>query len=267
VYEIKVPGAASTRPLYDVVVTDTLDDNLQYLGFTQTSAPAITDHSVAQGLSFRVDQIPAGQQAVFQVRARVRNVLGAQQGVTINNTAFYTYSNTSGGTTQPAQASGTVTLHVVEPQITITKSANPTTPAAGEAVRYSVTLTASGTTYSSDVFDVTLTDTLGLGLVYAGNPTVTVGGGVSANNTIGAPVITGDGINQAQTLLWSLTNGNADIDIAEGTSVTISYDVRVLTGVLAQALKNSAVAQWTGIDGPSAFERDGRDGIGGLTTT
>jgi len=47
------------------------------------------------------------------------------------------------------------------------------------------------------------------------NPIVTVGGGVSANNTIGAPVITGDGINQAQTLLWSLNNGNADIDIAE----------------------------------------------------
>ena len=264
VYEIKVPGAASTRTLYDVVITDTLDDNLQYLGFTQTSVPAVTDNSVAQGLSFRVDQIPAGQQAVFQVRARVRNVLGAQQGVTINNTAFYTYSNTSGGSRQPAQASGIVTLHVVEPQLTITKSATPTTPAAGEPVRYSVTLTASGATYSSDVFDVTLTDTLGLGLVYVGNPAVTVGGGVSANNTIGAPVITGDGINQAQTLLWSLNNGNADIDIAKGTSITISYDVRVLSGVLAQALKNSAVAQWTGIDNTNAFERDGRDGIGGL---
>jgi uncharacterized repeat protein (TIGR01451 family)/fimbrial isopeptide formation D2 family protein len=158
-----------------------------------------------------------------------------------------------------------VTLHVVEPHIAnITKNANPTTPAAGETVRYSVTLTAIGGTYSSDVFDVTITDTLDLGLIYAGNPTVTVGGGVSANNTIGAPVITGDGINQAQTLLWSLNDGNADIDIAEGTSVTISYDVRVLDGVLAQTLANSAVAQWTGIEGPNAFERDGSDGIGGL---
>ena len=264
-YEIRVPGTVSTRPLYDVVVTDTLDANLEYLGFTQTSGPAVTDNSVAPNLSFRVGQIPAGQQAVFTVRARVRNVLGAQQGIAINNTASYTYSNTPGGATQPALTSGTVTLHVVEPHITsITKSANPTTPAAGEAVRYSVTLTASGTTYSSDVFDVTITDTLGLGLVYAGNPTVTVGGGVSANNTIGAPVITGDSINQAQTLLWSLTNGNADIDIAEGTSVTISYDVRMLGGVLAQAIANSAVAQWTGIDGPNAFERNGTDGIGGL---
>lgn len=264
-YEIRVPGTVSTRPLYDVVVTDTLDANLEYLGFAQTSGPAVTDNSVAPNLSFRVGQIPAGQQAVFTVRARVRNVLGAQQGIAINNAASYAYANTSGGATQPALTSGTVTLHVVEPHITsITKSANPTTPAAGETVRYSVTLTASGTTFSSDVFDVTITDTLGLGLVYAGNPTVTVGGGVSANNTIGAPVISGDSINQAQTLLWSLNNGNADIDIAEGTSVTISYDVRMLSGVLAQAIANSAVAQWTGIDGPNAFERNGTDGIGGL---
>jgi uncharacterized repeat protein (TIGR01451 family)/fimbrial isopeptide formation D2 family protein len=264
-YEIRVPGTVSTRPLYDVVVTDTLDANLEYLGFTQTGGPAVTDNSVAPALGFGVAHIPAGQQAVFTVRARVRNVPGAQQGIAINNTASTTYANTPGGIPQPAQASETVTLHVVEPHITnITKSANPTTPAAGETVRYSVTLTASGSTYSSDVFDVTVTDALGLGLVYAGNPAVTVGGGVSANNTIGAPVITGDGINQAQTLLWSLNSGNADIDIAEGASVTISYDVRVLGGVLAQALANSAVAQWTGIDGPSAFERNGTDGIGGL---
>ena len=264
-YEIRVPGTVSTRPLYDVVVTDTLDENLEYLGFTQTSGPTVTDNSVAPNLSFSVGQIPAGQQAVFEVRARVRNVLGAQQGVAINNTASYTYASASGGATQPALASGTVALNIVEPHIAnITKTANPTTPAAGETVRYSVALTASGTNYSSDVFDVTITDTLGLGLVYAGNPTVTVGGGVSANNTIGAPVITGDGINQAQTLLWSLNDGNADIDIAEGTSVTISYDVRVQDGVLAQTLANSAVAQWTGTDGPNAFERNGTDGIGGL---
>ncbi len=264
-YEIKVPGTVSTRPLYDVVITDTLDANLEYLGFTQTGGPAVTDNSAAPNLSFRVAQVPAGQQAVFQVRARVRNVLGAQQGIAINNTASYTYANASGGATQPALSSGTVTLHVVEPQITnFTKSANPTTPAAGQTVRYSITLTASGTTWSSDVFDVTLTDNLSLGLVYAGNPAVTVGSGVGANTTIGAPVITGDGISQAQRLLWSLGSGNADIDVAKGTSVTISYDVRVANGVLAQALTNSAVAQWTGIDGPSAFERNGSDGIGGL---
>jgi len=258
-YEIRVPGAVSSRPLYDVVVTDTLDENLEYLGFTQISGPAVTDNSASPELSFSVAHIPAGQQVVLELRARVRNVEGVQQGVTINNAASYTYANDPEGTTQPTLTSETVPLNIVEPHIeNITKSAQPTTPATGETVRYSVTLTASGGTYSSDVFDVTITDTLGLGLVYAGNPTV------SADNTIGAPVVTGDGINQAQTLLWSLDEGNADIDIAEGTSVTVSYDVRVGDGVLAQTLANSAVAQWTGIDGPSAFERNGSDGIGGL---
>jgi uncharacterized repeat protein (TIGR01451 family)/fimbrial isopeptide formation D2 family protein len=264
-YEIRVPGTASARPLYDVVVTDTLDGNLEYLGSTQTGGPAVTDNSVAPNLSFSVGQIPAGQQVVFTVRARVRNVLGAQQGVAINNAVSYAYASTSGGATQPALTSGTVTINIVEPHIAnITKTADPTTPAAGENVRYSVTLTTSGGSYSSDVFDITITDTLALGLVYAGNPTVTASGGVSANNTIGTPVITGDGINQAQSLLWSLERGNADIDIVEGTSVTISYDVRIQDGVLAQTLANSAVAQWTGIDGPNEFERNGSDGIGGL---
>jgi len=263
-YEIRVPGEVSDRPLYDVVITDTLDGNLEYLG-TQTGGPAATDNSVAPELSFSVAQIPAGQQAVFTVRARVRNILEAQQGVPMTNTASFTYSDTSGGATKPELTSGTVTVNVVEPHIeNITKSADPTTPAAGETVRYSVMLTASGDNYSSDVFDVMLTDTLALGLVYAGNPTVTVGGGVSANNTIGAPVITGDGTDQPQSLVWSLEGGNADIDISEGTSVTISYDVRVLDGVLAQTLANRVVAQWTGIDGRNDHERNGTDGIGGL---
>jgi uncharacterized repeat protein (TIGR01451 family) len=113
-----------------------------------------------------------------------------------------------------------------------------------------------------DVFDVTLTDTLDLGLIYAGNPTVTVGGGAGADNTIGTPVVTGDGQIQQQILRWSLADGNADIDIAQGESVTISYDVQVLYS--APSLMNNAVAQWTSIDGLDSNERDGSDGIGGL---
>jgi uncharacterized repeat protein (TIGR01451 family)/fimbrial isopeptide formation D2 family protein len=263
VYEITVPGAVTARPLYDVVVTDTLNDNLEYLGFTRISGPSVTDNSVAQDLSFSASQIPANQQAVFRIRARVRNVLTAQQGLAINNTASYTYANSPGGTTQPALDSEAATFRMVEPNIQgISKSANPTTPGPGDTVRYSVTLTASSGTYSSDVFDVTITDNLSLGLVYAGNPAVTIGSGVGADNTIGAPVISGDGINQQQTLLWSPNDGNVDIDIAEGASVTISYDVQVLYS--AQTLTNSAVAQWTSIEGPDNNERDGSDGIGGL---
>jgi uncharacterized repeat protein (TIGR01451 family)/fimbrial isopeptide formation D2 family protein len=265
-YRISVPGAVSTRPLYDVMITDTLDDHLEYLGFNQISGPTVTDNSVAPNLNLSIAQIPAGQQAVIEVRARVVNVIDVQQGVAVNNTAFYTYANSPGGTTRPQLASGTVTFNIVEPHITeITKSANPVAPTAGEIVRYSVSLTASGSAYSSDVFDVTIIDSLGLGLVYAGNPAVTFGAGAGADNSIGAPIITGDGSSTPQILAWSLNGGNADIDIALGTSVTISYDVRVLDSVLAnQTLTNSAVAQWTGIDGLNNYERTGLDGIGEL---
>jgi uncharacterized repeat protein (TIGR01451 family)/fimbrial isopeptide formation D2 family protein len=267
VYQITVPGSLSTNALYDVVITDPLDPNLEYVSASVAgNVVGVTNNSNAIQMNIAITEIPAGEQAVIELRARVRNVMGAQQGVVINNTLSYTYANSPGGTTQPVLTSGTVTLNIIEPDITtITKSANPATATAGEIVSYSITLTANSATYSSDVFDVTLIDNLGLGLVYAGNPAVTIGTGISADNTIGAPVISGDGITQAQTLLWKLNNGNGDIDIGKGTSITISYDVRVLDNVLAsQTLTNSIVAQWTGIDGPSAFERDGTDGIGGL---
>jgi large repetitive protein len=267
-YRITVPGTVSTRSLYDVVITDPLDPNLEYISATVTGVDdtSVNNTSTPTQMYIAIAEIPAGRQAVIELRARVRNAMGAQQGVAINNTVSYTYANSPGGTTQPALSSGTLTVNIVEPHIeTITKSANPTTATAGEIVRYSLTLTASGGIYASDVFDVTLIDSLGLGLAYEGNPAVTVGTGAGAGNTIGAPVITGDGSTASQTLVWSLNSGNADIDIAEDTTVTISYDVRVLDGVLAnQSLTNSVVAQWTSLDGLNNYERNGTDGIGGL---
>jgi uncharacterized repeat protein (TIGR01451 family)/fimbrial isopeptide formation D2 family protein len=267
VYQITVPGTLSTSAMYDVVITDPLDPNLEYVNATVAgSVVGVSNNSTATEMNIAITEIPAGQQAVIDLRARVRNVLGAQQGVAINNTASYIYANSPGGTTQPELTSGTVTFNIVEPNIpTITKSADLTTVIAGDIVRYSATLSASSGTSFSDAFDVMIIDTLDLGLAYDGNPTVTVGSGVGTDNTIGEPVIAGDGINQAQTLVWSLSDGNADIDIAEGTSVTISYDVRVLNNVLtSQVLSNSVVAQWTGTEGPNAFERNGSDGSGGL---
>lgn len=274
IYRITVPGTASTAgTLYDVKVTDNLDPNLQFVSATVTglTGATVTDGSTDSQMYIEIDQIPLGERAVIELHARVRNELSAQQSVDINNTASYTYADTVGGTQNPPLSSSQlVTVNIVEPHIpTIVKIADKTTATAGETVRYSVTLTAAGGADSSDVFDVSLTDTLDAGLAYAGNPTVSVGTGVSADNTIGAPDITGDGSTTApQTLVWSL-NGTvpADIDIAEGTSITISYDVRVLDNVLAnQTLANSVVAQWTGRDGvhttATDYERDGSDGIG-----
>jgi fimbrial isopeptide formation D2 family protein/uncharacterized repeat protein (TIGR01451 family) len=265
-YRITVPGTVSSRSLYDIVVTDLLDANLEYVGATVTGGVVgVGNTSSASQMTIAIGEIPAGQQAEIVLRARVRNLVGAQQGVAIDNIAAYSYANVPGGVRQPAMYSAKVTLHVVEPHIAeITKSVSASAPTAGEIVRYSVTLLASSGIYASDLFDVAIIDTLSPGLAYHGNPAVTVGSGVGANNAIGAPVITG-GSTTPQVLAWSLDRGNADIDIPEGTAVTISYDVRVLNSVLAnEELTNSVIAQWTSLDGPSAFERHGADGSSGL---
>ena len=79
-----------------------------------------------------------------------------------------------------------------------------------------------------------------------------------ADNTIADPAVTGDGRTTAQTLAWSLADATADIDVAEGSVVTVTYDVVVLDNVLpGQKLTNSATARWTGLDGASTFERTG----------
>jgi large repetitive protein len=266
VYRIAVPGAARNSPMYDVQVTDALNANLEYVSATVTvggvvNGAGVVNSSTASQVNIAIARIMAGQQAFVDVRVRVRNVLSAQQGVDVSNTASFTYAETAGGAREPALATNAVVFNIVEPTVKIAKVADRTIAAANDIIRYTVTLTAASGVDASGAFDVSLTDTLGAGLQYAGNPVVT-----GTGNTIGAPVVTGTGNPGApQTLVWSLANGNADIDIAEGGSIQISYDARVLGSVLAdQDLINSAVARWTGIDGPKAAERTGADGPGQL---
>ncbi|MEJ2157424.1 MAG: isopeptide-forming domain-containing fimbrial protein, partial [Desulfobacteraceae bacterium] len=166
------------------------------------------------------------------------------------------------------ETAATVTLNdntavqtVVEPSLGLSKSvANVTNPGnppqAGDTLRYTLTFTAAGGGAGdnySDAFDVRIEDSLSLGLVYSGNPTVD-----GAGNTISVPATTGDGVTTPQTLTWSLEDGNADIDVTEGTVVTVTYDVQVDNSVLiGQNLGNSVIIRWTSLDGASTLERNG----------
>ena len=277
-YQITVPTTPVDTPLYDVRIVDDLSASNADMNFVSAnvvsggswvlSNTGTSTSLVIEDTATGID-IPAGGQAVIDITVELSNTLTNQEGLTFNNTASYTYNRTNGDDATQTAGGGDTTgdMTVLEPNISsITKSANNITPIPGDVVRYTVTLTASGGANNSDVFDVNLTDALDLGLVYQGNPTVTVGAGVSAGNVIGAPDIVGDGVTTAQTLTWGLgSTDSSDIDIVAGTVVTIEYDVRVLDGVLAnQTLNNSVVAEWTSNDGITSGERDGSDGIGGL---
>ncbi|MFW2374793.1 MAG: isopeptide-forming domain-containing fimbrial protein [Gammaproteobacteria bacterium] len=258
VYRISVPATPANGALYDVVITDTLDDSLVFVSASDTSASnfTLTNNTVLPNqVSLSIDYIPAGQQAIIELQARVNNVATANAGDVFQNTASYSYAIVDSGV--PINGGNVTTtnpLRIVEPTLTLNKSVLPATPPdAGDILTYTLVIDALGGAVGdnySDAFDLSINDTLGLGLVYSGNPTI-------GGSALAAPVIAGDGITTPQSMLWDLANG-VDIDVAEGNSITITYDVLVLDTVLAnQALTNFADIRWTSLNGADANERDG----------
>jgi len=264
IYRITVPAAPMNAAINDVVVTDNLHDSLEYTGASAVdgsgSVVTLTDNSVAPGhVSLEVANIPAGQQVIISLTARVLNNDVANAGLSFTNTAEYTYTEMPDGVDT---ASTSAPLTIVEPAITLAKSVTNVSdpgqaPTAGDILRYRLDISADGGGTGdnfSDAFDLHIEDTMSTGMVYLGG-TATVNG---AGNTIAEPSITGDGSTTGQTLIWSPADVTADIDVAEGTVVTVTYDVQVLDDVQpGQDLTNSVMVQWTGQDGDNAYERTG----------
>lgn len=254
-WQVRVPASPMNIALTNVVVTDTLHAALVYTGATATlgGAPlALTDNSVAPGqVSLGIAAIPAGQQAVITLRARVANNASATAGASIANSASYTWAGMPPGTVT-ASTAAPVTL--VEPLVSVAKAASTPTPAVGSLLTYTLTLTAAGAGAGdnfSGAFDLTVEDSLGLGLRYEPG-SARLNGAVLAD-----PASSGDGSATPQQLTWSPANG-IDIDLAEGATATVTYQVRVLPTVApGQSLANSVVARWTGRNGSDANERIG----------
>ncbi len=262
VYQITVPGAPVNAALDNVVVNDTLHNALGYVAATATldGAPLpITTVQSGQDLSWAIPTIPAGQQAIITLSVRVANNDSANAGVRVVNRANYTFDAIAPGSITEGSAAP---LTIVEPNIAIAKSVSNVNrpglgPRAGDILRYRLTFRASGGSITDDfsyAFDLRIEDSLGLGMSY-------VSGSASVNgigNTISDPTVSGDGSITPQNLTWDLADATADIDIPEGTIVTVSYDVLVLNTVVAgQVLDNSVIVQWTGLDGINLFERTG----------
>lgn len=257
-YTLTVPATPVNAALDNVVVSDTLHAALQYLGADAVdsggNSVTLSDTTSGQAVSLGISTIPAGEQVTITLNTRVANNSDANAGVVIDNTAAYIYD----GMTDPAQtqATATETVTLVEPELAIGKAVTPTTaPNAGDILTYTLTFTASGGAVGdnfSDAFDLQIDDSLDLGLEYV------AGSATASSGAVGDPAVSGDGVTTAQTLVWSLGDGSADIDVAEGTVVTLSYDVRVLDTVVAgQTLGNAATLRWTGQQGVDANERTG----------
>jgi large repetitive protein len=265
VYRITVPSTPVAGTLHDVRILDALNPALELVSASATiNSVTVSVPNAGTPSNLILTVGPVANQAVIDLRVRVANNAAAVAGTLLDNTASFTYALVPNGVPIAGGSASTLPAEqrkIVEPRLGLTKGVVNVTvpgapPKAGDVLRYSLTLTASGGAGANDfsnAYDVSLRDTLSLGLAYQGNPTVT-----GAGNTIVAPtVLSGDGITTPQVLNWSLGAGS-NIDIPEGTTVSVTYEVVVLSSVQAnQALSNSAVAQWTGLNGANAFERTG----------
>ena len=251
IYRIAVPGTPTNGAIYNVVITDTLNAALQYVSASDVSGNgfALTDTSVAPSqVTLTIAQIPAGKQAIIELHTRVANNTSANAGVSFANSASYTYATSLGGAPISGGSDATDTpLRIVEPNVAVTKSVTPNTPpSAGAILTYTLTLTASGGANFSNAYDVSIVDSLSLGLAYVPNSATGVGTPVN-------PTITGNGNTTPQVLTW-----NTGFDIPEGTARVITYQVQVLSGVSPnQTLRNDVRVAWTGLDGVNANERTG----------
>ncbi|WP_444922859.1 isopeptide-forming domain-containing fimbrial protein [Microbulbifer sp. DLAB2-AF] len=264
IYRIQVPGSATTAAIHDLVITDVLDPSLTLVQLQEINGRAFTDNTSSNNIALAVDMLPAGEVAIFEVRARVANNATAQAGHNFANQASYTFAATKGGAAQAGGVGTAPVLTIVEPDLSATNTVvNQTSPGndpdAGDILRFTLDLAAAGSPENSAAFDLAILEQLSLGLQLVPG-SVTFAGAAQAD-----PTVTGDGVNTAQTLEWS--RANSDLDIPAGNNSLLVFDALVLDEVLAAAtLSTTARIEWTSLDedNSSPHERNGADGVGGL---
>lgn len=239
----------------DVIVTDTLPNGVRFtnalvgvgnMGITHNFT---AETQLGQVLSFDFGDIinPSNGNDLddfitIDISAIVENVAGNINGAQLGNNADVTFAGPGGPLTIDFDAD-TVTpgiqpldLSVVEPDLTITKTANLTSLPPGETVTFSVLLDHSVQS-SSDAYDVVVVDTLPIGLSY-------VPGSASV-----VPVINGQQLTfniSALTLLNDQT--------------TITYQLNVNTDVtIGDPLTNTANLSYSSQAGVNADERSYND--------
>ncbi|RDH81167.1 MAG: hypothetical protein DIZ80_13705 [endosymbiont of Galathealinum brachiosum] len=288
-YQIIVPDTGMNGTMHNVEVIDDMDPSLSLESVTLVSA-VTTDYGfdlpLTETISFtgrgtnqvriQLDGPLIGlERATINVVARVDNNVNANQATpAFGNGARFEFANSDGGTKILGGSGLTSVINdvsIVEPQMDITLPSPPNNgprievnnltkpsatdpPDAGDILEYTVTYTFLGGAANdlfSDAYDVSFTSDVGSGLEFLNNVS-------TSHGTISAPNRTGN------VLTWNVANGT-DIDVPEGVTATIVYQLQVSDSALAnQTLTNSTVIRWTSLDDDITDEGGERNGNGGL---
>ena len=177
----------------------------------------------------------SGDQIVIEVVARDENVSGNQNGDSLVNQAVVD----AGDGSQSASS----TAEIVEPALSVTKTADDTAPHLGQTVTYTVTVSHTGTS-TADAQDIRIEDVLPTGLSY-----------VSASASLPAAQVDDSGL---PTLVFTIPT----LSLADG-SLSFTYQATVDSAAtsVGQTLTNLETMTWTSISGSDANERTGEGGV------
>ncbi|MBI4762444.1 MAG: sortase [Chloroflexota bacterium] len=186
------------------------------------------------------DNVTNNNAFLVQVVAVVVNESGNQNGTTLTNAATVTWTGGS--------ASDSVNVTVIEPELNIAKAVDDTTPAYGQTLTYTLTVSHLPTSTAS-AYDVVVTDTLPSGLTYVSG-SISAPAGWTTNDTA------------APTLTWTCA---APCSLSVGNTASLTYQVTV-NGPPGppnpgDTLTNTASMTWTSTNGTNAKERTGSGGI------
>jgi uncharacterized repeat protein (TIGR01451 family)/fimbrial isopeptide formation D2 family protein len=195
---------------------------------------------------------------VLVYRAVVLNVAGNQRGTALPNAAVFTWT---GGTSATASVTD---LHVVEPGLTILKTASPATGVdANDQITYQLTIINTVNGNGADGFDARLTDVIPAGLTYVPGSLIALSG----NDPVTLTTTTTNTANDTMNGAWD-TFSQGEIAVLEFKATLDAADPAGTT------YRNTAAITWTSLPGvvssaQSAFnaasvERTGADGKGGL---
>ena len=203
------------------------------------------------------DNVTTNNTVLLRFRAQVTNILDNQAGHVISNEA----TNLVGGNTTTTPP---VDVSVVEPVLTIQKSADDSVWVYGQTVTFTLLITHDVANSTSDAFEVVVSDTIPTGLTYAGGISAPAGWVADAST---APLLT-----------WSCASADS-CSIPLGGSASLSYQVTVNTPPGPPApitgdatVTNTADMTWTSVPGDdnpgnTYGERTGSGGLNDYFTS
>lgn len=158
------------------------------------------------------------------------------------NSVDGTMPPTAGGTWQRSSAPTTATVVVTEPSLSVDKSVSDPAPEPGQVFDYTVAVTNATGVNVSGAFQITLVDTVPVGVVVAG-------GSISDGGVLSGATADGGG-----TITWTLAG-----PLAPGATRTLGYQAALASPTLVDPLTNTAdITRYTSVatggrtyDGPS----------------